>query len=74
MLPPMMTPSPQTLIKSTSSPQVPVSPGKSNDSIKKPVTRPDNCCIVTGVVEQMCILSHIIPKALIQVQSTFSQG
>ena len=68
----LTTPSPKPPVKSTSSPQVAVSPCQSNNPIKKLVIDRDRCCIVTDADPSMCMLSHIIPKAPVQVRSASS--
>jgi len=60
----------RTPVKPTASPAIPPSPGQSSDSIKKLVIDRDLGCIVTHTHPSMCILSHIIPKALLQVWSS----
>ena len=67
MPPPEKTPAPRTPVKQTASPAIPPSPGPSSESIKRLVIDRDGGCIVTDIHPSMCIMSHIIPKALVEV-------
>src|SRR5277367_6027255 len=69
-MPPPKTPAQRTPVKQTASPVIPPSPGPSSESIKQHVIDRDLTCIITDVNPSMCIMSHIIPKALIEVWST----
>jgi len=71
MPPPEKTPAQRTPVKQTGSPAtVPASPSTSSDSIGRHVIARDHTCIITDVDPSVCIMSHIIPKALIEVWST----
>jgi hypothetical protein len=70
MPPPEKTPALRTPVKQTASPDIPPSPGSSSESIKLHVIDRDGGCIVTDICPSMCIMSHIIPKALVEVWST----
>ena len=67
MPPPEKTPAPRTPVKPTASPAIPPSPGSSSESIKRLVIDRDGGCIVTDAHPSMCIMSNIIPKALVEV-------
>ena len=60
----------RTPSKQLASPAIPPSPGMSSESIKRLVIDRDGGCIITDAHPSMCIMSHIIPKALIKVWST----
>ena len=64
------TPVQRTPVKQTASPAIPPSPGRSSESIKRHLIDRDGGCIVTDIHPSMCIMSHIIPKALVEVWST----
>jgi hypothetical protein len=66
MPPPEKTPAQRTGSPAT----VPPSRSTSSDSIRRHVIARDRSCIITDVDPSMCIMSHIIPKALIEVWST----
>jgi hypothetical protein len=70
MPPPEKTPAQRTPVKQTASPGIPPSPGPSSESIKRLVIDRDGGCIVTDIHPSMCIMSHIIPKSLVEVWST----
>ena len=38
------------------------------DELRRNVVMRDGGCVVTGVVEDMCINSHVIPRRLFNVQ------
>src|SRR5579859_2636791 len=67
MPPPEKTPAPRTPVKPTASPAITPSPGSSSESIKRLVIDRDGGCIVTDAHPSMCIMSNIIPKALVEV-------
>jgi len=70
MGPPETPPAKRTPGSTPASPTVQASPGSSSESIKRHVFDRDLTCIITNVHPSMCICSHIIPKALIEVWST----
>lgn len=70
MPPPEKIPAQRTPVKQTASPAIPPSPGPSSESIKRLVIDRDGGCIVTDIHPSMCMMSHIIPKALVEVWST----
>lgn len=63
---------PRTPVNPTTSPAIPPSPGQWSESIKEHVIDRDRGCIVTDTRPSLCILSPIIPEALLQVWSTLS--
>jgi hypothetical protein len=72
MPPPESTPTQRTPIRQTVSPAVSPPPGLSSEAIERLVIDRDRGCIVTDIRPSMCIISHIIPKALVEVWFTHS--
>jgi len=70
MPPPGKTPTQRTPGKQSASPAIPPSPEASSESIEQLVLDRDGGCIITDAHPSMCIMSYIIPKALIEVWST----
>jgi hypothetical protein len=70
MPPPGKTPAQRTPGNQPASPAIQPSPGPSSESLKRHVIDRDLTCIITDIHPSMCIMSHIIPKALIEVWST----
>jgi len=69
MPPPEKTLAQRTPVKQTES-TVPPSPSTSSDSFKRLVIARDRSCIITDADPSVCIMSRIIPKALIDVWPT----
>jgi len=67
MPPPRKTPAKRTPVQPPSSPAIPQSPGQSSDSIRQLVTDRDRGCIITNSSPSMCLMSHIIPRHILEV-------
>jgi hypothetical protein len=68
--PPEKTPAQRTPFEQTASPAIPPPPNPSSESIEQLVIDRDGGCILMNIRPSMCIMSHIIPKALIEVWSS----